>query len=322
MLMGGMMKKIFLFLTVLFILTGCNNQEYYSKNLFYMDTVINIKIYDDNKEKVNKAFEEIENLYQKYENITNFYDENSELYTVNNNNTDNEYIYLSNELADLINLGLDWYYKSDGLLNINIGNLTKIWHDFRENPTSLPSDLNDIVIDINQIKLEGNKLLNNNPSIDLGCLVKGYVTQLAGQYLEDNGLEYYLINAGGNVKAGKSHKGHYNIGIASPINSNETFEIIKGENISVVTSGGYERFVEYDGVLYHHIIDPNTKYPANFVKSVTVIGKDSGQCDALSTILFLMDVETGKEFIKDYDVEVIWFTNENEIIKSDGFSYE
>ena len=92
--MGGMMKKIFLFLTVLFILTGCNNQEYYSKNLFYMDTVINIKIYDDNKEKVNKAFEEIENLYQKYENITNFYDENSELYAVNNNNTDNEYIYI------------------------------------------------------------------------------------------------------------------------------------------------------------------------------------------------------------------------------------
>ena len=316
------MKKILLFLAILLLFAGCNKQEYYSKNLFYMDTVINIKIYDNNKDKVNQAFIEIDNLYQKYEKITNFYDQNSELYAINNNDLETEYIYLSDELTNLINLGLEWYDKSNGLLNINIGRLTKVWHDFRENPISLPTGLDMINIDIDQIKLEGNKLLNNNPSIDLGSLVKGYVTELAGNYLEENGLEYYLINAGGNVKAGKSNKGYYNIGIASPINQNEIFNIIKGENISVVTSGGYERFIEYDNILYHHIIDPNTRYPANYVKSVTVIGKDSGLCDALSTILFLMDVDDGKEFIKNYDVDVIWFTNENEIIKSDGFNYE
>lgn len=310
-----MMKKIFLFLTLLFVITGCNNQEYYSKNLFYMDTVINIKIYSNNKRKVEQAFQEIENLYQKYEQITNFYDENSELSKLNQDINTN----ISDELWQLIKIGADWYDKSNGLLNINIGNLTKLWHDFRENPQELP-DVSDIKI--NNLNIDNNKITNENVSIDLGSITKGYVTELAGNYLENNGLEYYIINAGGNVKVGKSHKGYYNIGIASPINQNETFEIIKGENISVVTSGGYERFIEYDGNLYHHIIDPNTKYPANFVKSVTVIGKDSKTCDALSTTLFLMDVEAGKEFIKDYDVDVIWFTNDNEIIKSDGFSYE
>lgn len=310
-----MMKKIFLFLTLLFVITGCNNQEYYSKNLFYMDTVINIKIYSNNKRKVEQAFQEIENLYQKYEQITNFYDENSELSKLNQDINTN----ISDELWQLIKIGADWYDKSNGLLNINIGNLTKLWHDFRENPQELP-DVSDIKI--NNLNIDNNKITNEKVSIDLGSIAKGYVTELAGNYLENNGLEYYIINAGGNVKVGKSHKGYYNIGIASPINQNETFEIIKGENISAVTSGGYERFIEYDGNLYHHIIDPNTKYPANFVKSVTVIGKDSKTCDALSTILFLMDVEAGKEFIKDYDVDVIWFTNDNEIIKSDGFSYE
>lgn len=310
-----MMKKIFLFLTLLFVITGCNNQEYYSKNLFYMDTVINIKIYSNNKRKVEQAFQEIENLYQKYEQITNFYDENSELSKLNQDINTN----ISDELWQLIKIGADWYDKSNGLLNINIGNLTKLWHDFRENPQELP-DVSDIKI--NNLNIDNNKITNEKVSIDLGSITKGYVTELAGNYLENNGLEYYIINAGGNVKVGKSHKGYYNIGIASPINQNETFEIIKGENISVVTSGGYERFIEYDGNLYHHIIDPNTKYPANFVKSVTVIGKDSKTCDALSTILFLMDVEAGKEFIKDYGVDVIWFTNDNEIIKSDGFSYE
>lgn len=309
------MKKVVIFLLLILVLTGCSNQEYYSKNLFYMDTVINIKIYDSDEEKVNRAFKEIEELYQKYENLTNFYDENSELSKLNNDiNTK-----ISDELMQLIKIGVEWYEKSNGLLNINIGNLTKLWHDFRENPAKLP-DVDEI--EISKINIENDKILNDEVSIDLGSITKGYVTELAGNYLEENKLEYYIINAGGNVKTGKSYKGYYNIGIASPINQNETFEIIKGENISVVTSGGYERFYEYEGILYHHIIDPNTKYPANNMKSVTVIGKNSGECDALSTILFLMDIKTGQEFIKNYDVDVIWFSNDNEIIKSDGFRYE
>lgn len=306
------MKKVILLL-ILLLLTGCND-KYYSTNLFYMDTVINIKIYDNNKEKVENAFQEIEKIYQKYEKLTDFYDENSELSRLNSNvNTP-----ISDELLELIKFGNEWYDKSGGLLNINIGSLTKIWHDFRENPTELP---NVEQIDLERLNIKNDQIINDKVNIDLGAIAKGYVTQIVGDYLNSQGLDYYIINAGGNVLVGESHKGYYNIGIASPIND-ETFEVIKGENISVVTSGGYERFYEYNGKLYHHIIDPNTKYPANHMKSVTVIGKDSGICDALSTTLFLMDVESGKEFIKDYDVDVIWFTNDNEIIKSDGFKYE
>ena len=302
------MKKILLILILL--LSGCSKQEY-SKNLFYMDTVINIKLYNVSESKANEAFNEIEKLYEKYDNLTNFYNENSELSKLNK---DVNY-EMSNELFDLIKIGYEWSLKTDGLLNINIGNLTKIWHDFRENPVDLPNLDN---VKIEKLKIENNKILNDKVTIDLGSIVKGYVTEKAGNYLESIGIDYYLINAGGNVKAGKSNKGYYNIGIASPIN-NETFEIVQDENISVVTSGGYERFYEYNGVMYHHIIDPNTLYPANNMKSVTVIGEDSGLCDILSTTLFLMDIDEGKEFIKNYDVKVIWFTNDNEIIKSDNY---
>ena len=302
------MKKILLIL--LLLLTGCGKQEY-SKNLFYMDTVINIKLYNVNEKKANEAFNYLDSLYQKYENLTDFYDSNSELSKLNN---DVNY-EISSELLDLIKIGYEWNIKTNGLLNVNIGNLTKIWHDFRENPVSLPN-LDDVKIE--RLKMENDKILNDKVNIDLGAIVKGYVTEKAGNYLKNIGIDYYLINAGGNVKAGKSNKGYYNIGIASPI-SNETFEIVKNENISVVTSGGYERFYEYNGVMYHHIIDPNTLYPANNMKSVTVIGEDSGLCDILSTTLFLMDIDEGKEFIKDYDVKVIWFTNDDQIIKSDNY---
>lgn len=311
------MKKIILIL--LLLLTGCSKEiKPITKNLFYMDTLINIKIYETDTKKVDDAINYIDNLYKKYDEITNFYNENSELSKLNNS----KQLTISNELYDLIEIGIEYYNKSNGLFNINMGGVSKIWHNFRENPTNLPTEQLNIDISIYNIKLlDNNTIINNGFSIDLGALVKGYVTELAGKYLEENGLNNYIINAGGNVKVGKSHKGYYTIGIANP-NKNESIMTVKGENISVVTSGGYERFYEYNGIFYHHIIDPNTRYPANYMKSVTVIGKDSGLCDILSTTLFLMDIEKGKEFIKDYDVSVIWYTLDNEIIKSEGFNYE
>lgn len=312
------MKKI-LILFLILILAGCNSDKYYSKNLFYMDTIINIKLYNITEKEANIAFENIENIYKQYEEITDFYNEESELYKINNTT---EEVIISNELKELIDLGLIWHTKSNGLLNINIGSVTKLWHDFRNELTNFPTEneLNNLNIGINNIKLNKNKI-SGDFKIDMGSYVKGFVTEKAGQYLESIGIDYYIINAGGNVKVGKSNKGYYSIGVKSPI-ANDTFTIIKGENISVVTSGGTERFYEYEGVSYHHIIDPNTKYPANYMKSVTVIGKDSTLCDILSTTLFLMPIEEGKEFIKDYDVDVIWYTLDNEIIKSEGYKYE
>lgn len=312
------MKKIVIFLIVL-MLCGCSNEKIVSKNLFYMDTVINVKIYTD--KNTDQVFDYIDNLYKKYDEITNFYNEDSELYEINH--TDSKELTVSDELYGLLEIGIDWYKKSNGLLNINIGNITSIWHDFREEKINFPTleELNQD-IDINNIKLlADNRIRINNINIDLGALVKGYVTELAGNYLEVQGYDKYIINAGGNVKVGNSSKENYTIGIASP-NKEGTVMTIKANNVSVVTSGSYERFFEYNGKIYHHIIDPKTYFPAEYMKSVTVIGKDSGEADALSTILFLMSIEDGKNFIKDYDIDVIWIDNDDNIIKSEGFRYE
>jgi thiamine biosynthesis lipoprotein len=310
------MKKVFLIIICL-LLTGCNKDLYVSKNLYYMDTVINIKIYNTSEKKANDAINYIEQLYKKYDSIASYYNTDSELYKLNNK----QLTEISDELKNLILLGVDWYYKSNGLLNINIGGLSSRWKVFRETQDNMPTieELNQIDININNI--DTNDIISSNTNIDLGSITKGYVTEIAADYLENIGINYYIINAGGNVKLGKSNKDGYIVGIKSPID-NSNFMKLSIENKSVVTSGGYERFYEVDGVMYHHIIDPNTRFPANYMKSVTVIGSDSGVCDALSTILFLMDIDSGKEFIKDYDVDVIWFTLDNEIITSEGFNYE
>lgn len=314
------MKKIVSCLLIILILTGCD-KKIFETNLFYMDTVIQIKLEKVSEKKAKEAFSKIEKLFQKYHMIVDDYNEDSELYQVNHSMGEK---IISDELAYFIEEGKNWYVKSDGLLNINIGSLTHLWHDVREGIKPFPTQetLDLINLDINSIKLQGNILqTNENVHIDLGSIAKGYVTEMAGKLLEEMGIEYYLINAGGNVKVGKSTKGYYAIGVASPID-NSNIKIIKGQNISVVTSGGYERFFEYNGTSYHHLLNPITKYPADYMKSVTVIGNDSGLCDALSTILFLMPIEEGKRFIKDYNINVIWYSNDNEIIVNEGFIYE
>ena len=88
----------------------------------------------------------------------------------------------------------------------------------------------------------------------------------------------------------------------------------------LVTSGNYERFVEVDGVRYHHLIDPDTLLPAQGYYSVTIVAKVSGLADYLSTALFTVDAGTGKEIVACYeDVEVFWITDDLQIDYTDGF---
>lgn len=313
------MKRIIIIIAsiVTLILTGCEKQvKEYSKNFFYMDTYINIKLYDINENEANKAFGEIKQIYEKYQNMTNAYDENSEVYKINTSKE--KKIEVSDELLEILVLGNEWYDKSNGLFNINMGNLIKTWKTAREEE-KLPKKLNH---KITKLKIEDNYIKNSNVNIDLGAIAKGYATELVGNKLEDLGIEYYLINAGGNILVGKNaKKDYYTIGIEDPLNKSNIYEKVKGENISVVTSGGYERFFEVDNVRYHHIIDPTTKYPANKMLSATVITKSSTLADILSTTLFLYEPKEAIKLVESLDgVEAILYVDENTILKSSGFS--
>ncbi|MBE6144274.1 MAG: FAD:protein FMN transferase [Firmicutes bacterium] len=297
-----------------------NKQELYTTNLFYMDTYINIKFYSNNEKNAIKALEEAENLYETYHNLTDRYNSSSELYLVNHTFSELE---IDERLYNLIDYSKNWHSKSNGLFNINMGDVIDIWKKYRDSGTGIPTKEElKVNIDINSFTLlENNTILNKNANIDLGGIVKGYVTNLVGEAFSKLGIEDYIINAGGNVLVGKKAKGKYKIGIESPINTGEIYQVVTGNNISVVTSGSYERFYEYNGKMYHHIINPNTLYPSGFMKSVTVVCEDSALADILSTTLFLMPIEDGKNYLKQFEnVEAVWFDNNNNIIKSEGFN--
>lgn len=324
-----------LILTIIGIIIYKNmSVKEYSKNYFYMDTYINVKLYTFNEKKANEAFELIDNLYQDYHNLTDKYNDHPfGLYELNKEGN----TYIDYRLYKIIEYGYEWQQKSNGLLDISIGNVTDIWKKYREEESGVPSidELKNVTIGVNNILINGTKseiedmkinnsiILSNGVTIDLGAISKGYVTEEVGNLLNKLGLNKFIINAGGNVLVGDYYKkGVYKIGIESP-EGNGIYKIVKGNNIAVVTSGGYQRNYTYNGVTYNHIIDPNTLYPANNMLSVTVISKSSKEADALSTTLFLMSYEDGIEFIKDYNAEAIWYLNDGTIKTTDGIkNYE
>lgn len=309
---------IILSVKVYFKLEDKNIKEY-AKSMFYMDTYINVKVYS-NKD-ANDILNKIDNLYKEYNDLCDKYNlVDKNLYYINHNSGD---IKIDSRLYDVISYGYSWYKKSSGLLNINMGSIIDIWNTYRENGNGIPTldELkNSGSYDIDDIRLLENNTIKGNTNIDLGAIAKGYVTELASNLLEDNGYKKYIINAGGNVVVGDyyNNTGTYKIGIQSPFEESSLIGTVKLTNKALVTSGGYERYYEYNGVKYHHIIDPNTLFSPNYMSSVTVVGNSSKEADALSTTLFLMSIEDGQEFIKDYDVEVIWITLDGKEITTDG----
>jgi thiamine biosynthesis lipoprotein len=170
--------------------------------------------------------------------------------------------------------------------------------------------------------MDNNTIMKtSNISFDLGAIAKGYVTELVGDYLDSIGIHKYLITAGtSSVKAGDHYNNsRYKIGLTDPINPDNLYKVINGNNIAITTSGSFERYYEYEGVKYSHIIDPHTLSPQNYMLSVTVITDDAALGEILSTTLFLMPIKDGLNYIKQFDeVEAIWYGMDGNITMSDG----
>lgn len=302
----------------------------YSKNYFYMDTYINIKVNTTkSRSEIDSVFEDIDYLYSSYHKLTdryNLYDDIVNIYYLNEVLKDEESIYIDKRLSDIIDLGIEYYDKTDGLFNIASGNLTSVWKSFIDNCDNLPSSSEiDVNTNIDDIVLDGNRYSKyNGVRLDLGGISKGYVTEIVGNYLEDNGIYSYIINAGGNVKVGKAYeKDNYVVGITDPNNTNSIFTKINVNNLSIVTSGDYQRYCEIDDKTYSHIINPVTGYPSDYVRSVTVIGDNSALADIYSTYLYLISVEDGIKIVNSISgIEVIWYIDNDNIVRSDGFRYE
>ena len=163
--------------------------------------------------------------------------------------------------------------------------------------------------------------LTGGAKLDLGAIAKGYIADKMKAYLESVGIKSGIIYLGGNVLLiGSRPNGNtYKVGIQKPFDTEGSYAFtLDKSDCSIVTSGTYERYFEYEGRLYHHILDPKTGYPVdNGLSSITVITKKSTDADALSTMLFVMGPDAALSYAESHDdVDVMMITDDGDIIKN------
>lgn len=326
-------NKIYFFtlifsLSISLLLSGCSSKETQSPlsdTRFMLNTVVTISLYDSSDSNIlNDAFD----LCQHYEDLLSRTKEGSEIYTFNHRTT-NEPMTISSDTASLIKKALYYCELSNGAFDITIAPISSLW-DFQATNPSLPDAdvIKEQVKNVNykNLQLDGNILSSKNPytQIDLGAIAKGFIADKIKEYLLSKGVESAVINLGGNVLCvgEKPSKQPFHIGVQKPFETHEeTVATLAIDDLSIVSSGIYERYFKIDGTLYHHILNPKTGYPYdNDLTSVTILSKESVDGDGLSTTCFSLGLEKGMQLIESLDdVYALFITSDGELHYTKGF---
>jgi len=238
-------------------------------------------------------------------------------------------ITISDMLRDIIQKGLEYCEVSGGSFDITIEPLTSIWNFKAEEPMIPDKKAVEAAlpfVDYRKIFLEGNLLsfLQPGMGIDLGGIAKGFIADDLKSYLKGQGVRGALISLGGNVLClgGKSGTEAFRIGIQQPFaDRNETVAAVEVRDLSVVSSGIYERYIKTeDGIMYHHILNPDTGYSYdNDLLGVTILSEKSADGDGLSTTCFAMGREKGLQYIDSLKgVYAVFITRDGKLWYSEG----
>lgn len=345
-------KKLLAALLCLFLLlvplSSCKKEkepQIQAKSYYeYFDTVSTVISYAGDSEGEFKAVAKaVEEVLGKYHKLLDIYYEYSGINNVKtvNKNAGVAPVKVDRELIDFLLYAKEIYAMTGGKTNIAMGSVLSLWHDCREDAgedkigTKIPSeqelidaaqhcDINNLIIN----KAESTVYISDpKMSLDVGAIGKGYATERAAELLMDMGVNSYVLNIGGNIRAigTKADGGGWDTGITHPNKSADERYITRVmiKNTSLVTSGDYERYYTVDGVSYHHIIDPDTLMPANYFSSISVFTRDSGLADALSTALFCMSYEDGLALIESIGgIEVIWVDKNYNVKHTDGIEFK
>ena len=305
---------------------------------FHFDTVCQITIYSMDhmtQAAADDALEQAFALCGTYEDMLSKTLEGTDIYRINH--AGGGPVECDPETVEIIRMGLQYAELSDGKFDITIGKAVDLW-DFHADAVPAvpdPALLSEAVshVDYKTVSIEGSQVTLTDPEaeIDLGGIAKGYVADRVCEKLEECGVTGAIVSLGGNVDClgskpdGKKEK-DFVVGIEAPYSDkSEVVGSTPASDRTVVTSGVYERFFTYEGREYHHILNPETGYPADsdvLGVSIAAARGKSADCDALATICLILGAEKGMELVESMDgFEALFITRENKILTTEGFDF-
>ena len=333
-----------LLLAAVLVLTGCQSgskapdtgyTRYTTQFFDTFDTIIQVTGYTRTQEEFEGY---AETIHQRFAYLGKLYDRFYEYTGVNNVRTINQNagvapVAVEPELLEMLLFAKEMCQRSGGKVNIAMGPPLELWHSYRERYSgmALPADtpdaypsmealqaanrhshLDKVIID----REAGTVFLEEaGMALDVGAVAKGYAAQLVADEIYEAGFHSFIISAGGNVVTKDPPldgvRNRWGIGIQDPFADTDdpdssSLDVAFVQNQCVVTSGDYRQFYTVGDQYIHHIIDPDTLWPSNRYRALTVIGPDSGVGDFLSTCLFVMDYEEGKAMAEEMGVMVLW----------------
>ncbi len=338
-------------------MTACGLAEkepkrYQAQFLELFDTVTTIIGYADSEKEFSEFAQSVHDILEQYHELYDIYNDYEGVNNIKtiNDNAGIAPVKVDRKIIDVLLKSKEAYTLSEGKKNIAFGAVLSIWHDYREEGIADPdmARLPDMEVlkekaqhtDINKMIINDEEstvyLEDPEMSLDVGAIAKGYATERVVQQLKADGYYNALISVGGNVRAmgskgvdiKKSNVSEkdmvpWSVGIQNPdLESDEQYiELLNLTDMSLVSSGDYERYYTVDGKRYHHIINPATLMPADYFTAVSIVTEDSGWADALTTIIFNMPYEDGVKLIEGLtDTEALWIFKDGALKYTSGFA--
>lgn len=315
-------SRILIFLITSFtLITGCvGNQRPHSETRFMMGTLVEVFVYADQgtaAAAVHQAFLRMSQV----EDAADVRRKGSPLYALR----EGRGVVLEGDAASIVKLAMDVSRASSGAFDPTLGELVELWGFGMDQPR-LP-DSSEIKAARERAGYERISDLTYGSGVirvwlDLGGVAKGYAVDEAVRILTESGVRSGIVNAGGDLRSFGIKPGNrlWKIGVQDPDKPQELAGVLEVGEISVATSGDYQRYFEKDGIRYHHILDSTTGYPARSgIRSATVLAPDCALADALATAAFVMGPERGLDLLERWeDVEGILISDDGVFHRTSG----
>ncbi len=324
------MKRFCSLFFIFFLLTGCGDRnaekpltQKSTRTVYAMDTVMTLTAYAPHNDPfaADAGLEEAETELHRLDALLSVSTPGSEIYQLNQEGS----ATLSAEGASLLVCALEIADLTGGAFDPTVYPLMELWGFTNQKyhvPTQAELDAALPSVGYEQVTIENGYTcadhgtcicsLPDGGGVDLGGIAKGYAAECVIEKLRVAGVESAIISLGGNVGilGEKPDGSQWSVAIEDPEKNGNYLGTLSLEGSAyIVTSGGYERYFEENGKIYHHIFDRATGCPAETdLKSVTIISQHGEEADAFSTALFVMGKDKAIEYWKESgDFDMVLF---------------